>query len=264
MEVTVGDDAMKGRDAQEIPNDDDLPVKRIGEGRGRIEIGAVGTVILRGVREFAQHGQAGAGASDGNAVADGVVQGALDGSAAPEIDVVRLVSAGDEDRGGGADGFDDERIIRGVMIGNDERGDGIFVAERLDVRIVGVGTAGADDQEIASAGALAEPDEGMVQVFTAADERVARVRGDMDISGISDAEVAISRRVGGSRRANRQGNRSCGDNQYPEQYKDKRRSGDKQDASAQEATDRRRFKPSAEPARAGETSAQYSEKGSRQ
>lgn len=68
------------------------------------------------------------------------------------------------------------------------------MAERLDVRIVGVGARGAENEEIASAGAMAEPHKGLVQIFTAANERVARTSGHMDVVRIPDADVTVSGR----------------------------------------------------------------------
>ena len=260
VEVTVGDDVVKRGNVQEIANDDDLRVKRIGESSRRMEIGTARLVILRCIGEFAQHGKASAGAPDGNAAANGVVHGALDGSAAPEIDVVRLVSAGNEDGGSGANGLGDEGIIRGVATGNDQRSNGIFAAERLDVRIVSVGAAGADNQEIAAAGALAKPSDSLVQVFATADERVACVRGRVDIVGASDAEVAVSWRVGGARRTKRRRNRSrCGD-----EYKDKRQIRDDRNTNAQEVAARRKFTPLDGQVQTGEMSARCSDTESRQ
>ena len=196
MEVRIGDNAAQRRNDKKIVSDDDLWMERIGERGGGREIGVVGLVVLRSVSEFAEDGEAGAGASHGNAAANGGVEFALNGRAAPEVDVVGLIATSDEDCRGRANGLRDEWIFGGVAAGNDKRGDGIFVAEILDVGIVSVGATGAYDEKIAARGARAKPLKRLVEIFAAADEGVASVRRDANTFRIADANVLV-RSTGG-------------------------------------------------------------------
>src|SRR5205823_5241892 len=146
----------------------------------------------RGVDELGEHVHAGAGASDGNAAGDERVEFGFNGSAFPEIDVVGLVAAGDPEGFGVLDGGDDEGVAGHVAVGDDEGGDGVFVgAELLDVRIVGVGAGGADDEEIAVAAAGAHPLEGGVDVGAAAHEHGAGGGGGGYVVLVADAEIGI-------------------------------------------------------------------------
>ena len=65
------------------------------------------------------------------------------------MDVVRLIAAGDEDSL--ADNFCHLGLASGVAAGNDESGDGINVAEIVDVTAVFIVAAGAQDQKVAPA-----------------------------------------------------------------------------------------------------------------
>src|SRR5215469_1048938 len=183
------------RNSQETAHDDDLRVERIGERSRGVQIGAVGGIALSRVGEFAEYGQTCACASNGNAAMNGVVQRALHGSIAPEIDVVRLISAGDKNGRCGAYRSCDKRVIGSITTGNNQRGGRTYVAKRLDVRIVGVGAARANHKKVPTAGPSAKPHEGLVQIGTAANQCIAWVRSHMDVMGISDAEVAVGRRV---------------------------------------------------------------------
>jgi hypothetical protein len=194
VKVRIGDHAVKRGNLQETTNDDDLRVERISERGGRGEIRSIGRIVLGGISEFAEHGEARAGAPDGNAATDGFVESALDGGTGPKVDVVRLVSAGDENGGCSADCLRDEWIVSGVAAGNNERSDGIYVAERLDVRIVCFRAGRTDNEKVAAAGTSAEPDESLVEIRAAADKCIARARRGLDVMGITGAKVAIGRR----------------------------------------------------------------------
>ena len=100
VEVRVGDDAVQDGNPKQIRCDDHLVVERVGEGRVRSEIGAVGRIVLRGVDVPAENSEAGAGSSDRDASFNGRAQGRFDRSSRPEVDVPGLIAAGDEDDGG--------------------------------------------------------------------------------------------------------------------------------------------------------------------
>src|SRR5206468_5690858 len=118
------------------------------------------------------------------------VEFGLDGSAFPEIDVVGLVAAGDPEGFGVLDGGDDEGVAGHVAVGNDQGGDGVLGGtELLNVRIVGVGAGGADDEEVAVAAAGAHPLEGGVDVGAAAHEHGAGSGGSGDVVLVADAEI---------------------------------------------------------------------------
>ena len=89
VEMRVGDDSTEKGDSEEIPNGDYLAIERISKRRRRVEIGAVRRIVLCRVREFAEHCEAGAGASDGNAATNRAIDGAFDWGAAPEIEFSR-------------------------------------------------------------------------------------------------------------------------------------------------------------------------------
>src|SRR5207247_2495740 len=63
--------------------------------------------------------------------------------------------------------------------------------ELLNVRIVGVGAGGADDEEVAVAAAGAHPLEGGVDVGAAAHEHGAGSGGGGDVILVADAEIGI-------------------------------------------------------------------------
>jgi hypothetical protein len=99
-------------------------------------------------------------------------------------------AAGDPEGFGVLDGGDHERIAGRGAVGDDQSGDGVLVGtELLDVRIVGVGAGGADDEEIAVAAAGAHPLEGGVDVGAAAHEYRAGGGGGGYVVGIADAEI---------------------------------------------------------------------------
>lgn len=129
VKMRVRNHAAQLRNFQEPVYDYDLRMKGIRERQGRTEIRTVRRVVLRRVSEFAQHCETRACASDGNAAVNGVVERQLHGSIAPAVDVVRLIPAGDKNGRSGAYRARDERIICSLAAGNDERGDGVYMAE---------------------------------------------------------------------------------------------------------------------------------------
>lgn len=80
----------------------------------------------------------------------------------------------------------------------------------MNVRIVGVGAARADDKKITTAGTVAKPNESFVQIGAAANQAIAWMRGYQGVVGITDAEVAVGRRVRGAN-SDMQRQRSCAD-----------------------------------------------------
>src|SRR5581483_406954 len=116
----------------------------------------------------------------------------LDGSAFPEIDVVRLISPSDPQGLGALNRTHHERIAGGRAVGNDQGGDGILIrTELLDVGVIGIGSGGANYQEIAVAAALAHPLECGIYICSSAHQDSARRSGTSYVVRIADAKVGI-------------------------------------------------------------------------
>lgn len=191
FEVGVGKDAGEGGDVEEVSDEGDAGAGGVGEGELGVEGGTVGRVALGRVGVLAEDSEAGAGAAERDVAGDGGVEGVLDGGALPEVDVVGLVAAGDEDGGSVGDGVGGEGVESGGAGGEDKGGDGVDVAEVADVGVVGIGAAGAEDEEVATRGVVAEKAEGGVLVSTAAHEGVAGCGGDGEVGGVADADVLV-------------------------------------------------------------------------
>jgi len=67
------------------------------------------------------------------------------------------------------------------------------VAEALNVWVIGVGSGGAEDQQVAAVSVIAEPAEGFVEILTATHEGVSGVGMDVDVGGRSDPEILVCR-----------------------------------------------------------------------
>ena len=65
------------------------------------------------------------------------------------------------------------------------------MAEVVDVGVVGVGSGGAQDEEVAVVSVVTEPAKGFIEVLASAHKRVAGVGMDAEVGGRSDAKVAI-------------------------------------------------------------------------
>ena len=165
--MRIADDAGEVGDVHKIAIEGDVAV----EGVGKRLAGSHALAGESRIDELGEHVHAGTGPADGDATRHERVQTILDGGAFPEIDVIRLVAAGNPQGFRILNSGDNERIAGCGAVGNDEGGDRILIrAELLNIRIVGVGAGGADDEEIAIATATAHPLESGIDIGAAAHE----------------------------------------------------------------------------------------------
>src|SRR5207245_2338142 len=108
-------------------------------------------------RKLAQHGKSRAASTNGNSATHQRVDRVLRGRVLPELDVVGLVAAGNEQSFRLEYDLRHRGMVRGVAVRYDQRGDGILRAQIADVGIVSVGSGGANHQKITAAGFLAHP-----------------------------------------------------------------------------------------------------------
>src|SRR4051812_5591028 len=187
-EVGIVNESLQDGDVDEVLAQSDVPGIGIRQClRGRDTLARQSRV-----NELGEDIHSGTGAADRHALSDQSVQRTLHRGVLPEVDVVRLIAAGNPERLSMLDLVDDERIVGGGAVGNDESGNRVFVgAELLDVGIVGVGSCRADYEEVSVAAALAHPLESCVDVGTSAHEHGACGCGGSDVGGIADAKIGI-------------------------------------------------------------------------
>src|SRR4029077_12202106 len=116
--VRVADERLDSGDIGEGAIESDIASKRNSE---RLA-GCDSLAGQRRVNELGQDVHAGAGAANGNAPSDERVQSALDGRPLPEIDVVGLIAAGDEQGFGVLHSAGYKWVTGRRSIGNDEGG----------------------------------------------------------------------------------------------------------------------------------------------
>ena len=117
------------------------------------------------------------------------IDGILDRGALPAANVISLVATGDEEHFGLADDFGDCRIFGGGAIGQNERGDRIQLAELIDVGVVVVVAAGAQDHEVAAIAFFAKPAEGIVEIRAAAHHRDTSRGIGLNVLFITETEI---------------------------------------------------------------------------
>src|SRR6185437_15964762 len=123
VKMRVGNNSVEYRNVEEIAHNYHLRLKRIGECRVRIQIGTVRKIVLGGIYKLAEDGKACACSADGNSASNCSIQRPLRTRAAPEIDVVSLISTGDKNRGSVTDSLRDEGVLRSVAAGNNQSSD---------------------------------------------------------------------------------------------------------------------------------------------
>src|SRR4030095_11635977 len=166
-EVWIVEDSLQNGKVHEVAVESDVTRKRIGKclaggdalaGKGRID-------------ELRQHVHSGAGAANGRAAHDQIIELGFNRGAFPKVDVVGLIAAGDPQSLGFLNGVDDERVAGHGAVWDDQGRDGIFAgAEGLNIRIVRIGASRPNYQKISAAAALAHPLERSVDVCAAAHE----------------------------------------------------------------------------------------------
>ena len=165
----------------------------IGQHVGGSKVVVVGFIFQTAIGELAQHGEAGAGAADGLPAGDIRIDGILHRRALPEVDIARLVAAGNEDRFGMADDIGNRGLLGRVAIGNDQRGHRVELAQAVDVGVVVVVTARPQYQKIAAVCLPAQPAKSLVEVIAAAHHRRTCRRNRCAVSIFPQTNVLIGR-----------------------------------------------------------------------
>ena len=198
--MRVGNHFLQQRIVEKLMDDSDARTEGIGQGFGRGEGGPIRSIALSRVHKFAQNGQPSAGSANGHIPRDGLIQSLLHGGSHPEIDVVRLVAAGNEYRFGVAYGRGGKRIFGGGAIRKYQSRDRVDLAKALNIGVIVIVSAGPKDEKIAAAGTLAHPLEGAIEIIAAAQQREASLGLRLHVRGIARAKILIVR-AGGKRRA---------------------------------------------------------------
>src|SRR5437660_5098452 len=110
----------------------------------------------------------------------------------PEVQIARLVSAGNEEDLGMMNDLGGLGILRSMAVGNDQGCSRVEMAEFLNVGVVVVVTSRAQDQEVATGSFAAEPAESVVEIFAAAEHGDAVARGDGSVRFVANSEVLQS------------------------------------------------------------------------
>jgi hypothetical protein len=97
MEMCIGNDPVKAGMARKFRTMTTWGLNGLASAARELRLGAIPRIVLRRVGEFSEDREAGAGAPYGDAATNRPIDGPLNRSATPEIHVVRLVSARNED-----------------------------------------------------------------------------------------------------------------------------------------------------------------------
>ena len=166
-EVRIRNNVAKRRIRKKIGCDDDLMTIGVGQRRLRSQVRSIRSVVLGRIDELALNGEPGTGSTDGHSASDRTVDVLLDRRTLPEVDVIRLVSARDEDRGCFSYFLRDNRIICRQTVRDYKGCDGIDVTKLADVGVIGVRSRGTDNQEVSASREPTHPFEGGIEVFPA-------------------------------------------------------------------------------------------------
>src|SRR5208282_265991 len=126
---------------------------------------------------------------DGFAGSDLRVNSIFNWRSLPEIDIARLVAAGDKNRLRLPNDFGDARFQRRLAIWNDERCNGVCLAQAGHIRVVVGAAMRSNNEKVAAVRLAAQPAESFIQIGTAAHHRNPEIGTGLSVVRVTGANV---------------------------------------------------------------------------